>query len=526
MILDFAKDADRIPQSHDVCVVGAGAAGISLATELIRLGRRVLLLESGGTSFEQKTQDLYQGEVGDRPYHGLEDGRFRGVGGTTTQWGGQILEMDDLIFTGRPWLNDPGWPFPKAELAPHYARALEIEGLGAPAPSLEDLWRALEADPPQLGPDLQFAFSRWCPETNFSKIHRSLLSGHRDLTVLTHANVCGFELSGNRERVEAVLCRSLTGESARLPAGTFVLTPGGIETSRLLLLPLADGSPPPWNQHDQVGRGYQDHIVCAVATVRPAQGADLGRIFDYASVDGLRYHPKLKVAPSVQADRELLDVCGTITATSKGLDAMALAYETVRLVRTRQFRRLSWTSMFHLLPRLPDLLWHKTPYSRRSPDASKPDRTWRLSVHCEQSPRSEGRVSLSSKTDDLGVPRARVDWKISATELRTIRSFVDLAARRFEQANLGVIVGDDDIGDDQALAARLGESSHHIGGARMAASPELGVVDQNLKLFGVANAYVCGSAVFPAAGFANPTHTVIALASRLAAHLAQKGAGS
>lgn len=79
MILDFTRTAERIPEGHDVCVVGAGAAGISLAAELIRLGRRVLLLEAGGTSFEQKTQDLYEGQVGDRPYRMATKPRFCNV---------------------------------------------------------------------------------------------------------------------------------------------------------------------------------------------------------------------------------------------------------------------------------------------------------------------------------------------------------------------------------------------------------------------------------------------------------------
>ena len=64
------------------------------------------------------------------------------------------------------------------------------------------------------------------------------------------------------------------------------------------------------------------------------------------------------------------------------------------------------------------------------------------------------------------------------------------------------------------------DSFHHMGATRMADAPQRGVVDENLQLFGIRNGYVCSSSVFPTSGCSNPTHTIIALASRLAEHLA------
>ena len=59
-----------------------------------------------------------------------------------------------------------------------------------------------------------------------------------------------------------------------------------------------------------------------------------------------------------------------------------------------------------------------------------------------------------------------------------------------------------------------------MGGMRMSTCESSGVVDKNLRLYGTANTYVCSSAVFPTSGYSNPTHTVLALAVRLADHLA------
>ncbi len=53
----------------------------------------------------------------------------------------------------------------------------------------------------------------------------------------------------------------------------------------------------------------------------------------------------------------------------------------------------------------------------------------------------------------------------------------------------------------------------------MSTSPATGIVDPNLRLYGIDNVYICSSAVFPASGFSNPTHTLLALAVRLSEHL-------
>ena len=116
VILDL-EALDQAPvQTADVCIIGAGAAGIALAVECSRLGMTVLLLEAGGAHFEAASQSLYSSEIAGRPHTGIHEGRFRVFGGTTTRWGGQILELDPLDFEHRAWVPDSGWPIPKTEL--------------------------------------------------------------------------------------------------------------------------------------------------------------------------------------------------------------------------------------------------------------------------------------------------------------------------------------------------------------------------------------------------------------------------
>ena len=96
MIIDL-EQASVPPQTgisnFDVCIVGAGAAGLILAIELINHGKRVLVLESGGLRrWERRTQALKTSEILGLPYAGVHSGRFRALGGTTTVWAGQIVE--------------------------------------------------------------------------------------------------------------------------------------------------------------------------------------------------------------------------------------------------------------------------------------------------------------------------------------------------------------------------------------------------------------------------------------------------
>lgn len=106
------------PDLHaDVAVIGAGAAGIALTVELARRGRKVLLLEAGGATPEAAIQDLYRTDLAYRAHRGVHEGRFRTFGGTTTQWGGQILELEAEDFEPHAWIPGSGWPFSKDELA-------------------------------------------------------------------------------------------------------------------------------------------------------------------------------------------------------------------------------------------------------------------------------------------------------------------------------------------------------------------------------------------------------------------------
>jgi choline dehydrogenase-like flavoprotein len=517
VIIDLNRHAVKPAQRFDVCVVGAGAAGISLTIELARRGLRVALLEAGGKRFEARSQADYAGESVGLPYTGLYNGRSRVLGGTTTQWGGQVLEIDEHVFAERPGVAGGAWPFGAADLAPAYARALQLEGLHGVPPDIDALWRARGWPCPEFGAELHAAVSRWCPTTDFARLHAAALGRDPNIHVFLHAAACELR-ADDGGTVRLVRARNAAGVEIPFEAEAAVLAMGGIEVNRLLMQPARRGGCTPWNANALLGRHFQDHLTCMIATLRPASLPD-PRYLDYFAVQGLLYQPKIKLNPEVQAAHRTLDVCGTVTPTRQGVDDLWMAYETYRMWRTRQLRTLSVARIAHFARHVPTLLWHKLPYARLAAGRTAANEL-RLSVQCEQSPRSAGLIELTGDRDASGLLRARIAWRTCAQELHSIRTFLAVAQRAFRARGLGEWVADSGMDhDDDELTQRFRESYHHIGGTRMALSRSDGVVDPDLRIFGTTNTYVCSSSVFPSAGFANPTHTVIALAVRLAAHL-------
>ena len=114
----------------DLCIVGAGAAGISMAMDWIGASQRVLLLEAGGFDYDARMQELYRGEIVGLPYFPLQSARLHYFGGTTGHWAGFCSTYDASDFEHRDWVPHSGWPIKRAELDPYYARAHRVLELG------------------------------------------------------------------------------------------------------------------------------------------------------------------------------------------------------------------------------------------------------------------------------------------------------------------------------------------------------------------------------------------------------------
>ena len=496
----------------DVCVVGAGAAGITLAVELARQGRTVTLLEAGGATLEETAQESYAGELGGLPHRGLRGGRFRALGGTTTRWGGQILKLQGIDFARRPWVEGSGWPITRRELDPFYARALELEGVDGALGHDVEVWTKLGMRTPSFG-SLSSYLSRWCPEANFAVRHGKTLESSERIAVWLHANAVELLLEG--DSVVGVRCRTAAGDEAIFRGQDYVFALGAIESSRFFLQARAGDLP--WNRSGLLGCHFQDHLDVDAATLTPKAGNGFRNVFDTIFLNGYKYTPKLTITEWAQRREGMLNIGATVYVPDEDETASALK-STAKKVLSGRLRQIGLAEARRVLRHSPALLAQSWRYAVQHRAYHPRSAAFRLRVHCEQEPLSASRISLSAERDAVGLLRTRLDWRISHAELETIRRFVQLA--RTALARVAEVTPHPALArQDSAFRNHCEDSFHHMGGMRMHADPGKGVVTPELKLHGTRNCFICSSAVFPTSGYSNPTHTLLALAVRLADHL-------
>jgi choline dehydrogenase-like flavoprotein len=130
MFIDTRRLDEGSAIEAEVCIIGGGVAGITVALELEKRGTGTCLIESGGFKPDNATKDLYRGESIGLPYIFADGCRSRFLGGSSNCWGGWCRPMEEQDFVRREWVPNSGWPFAKSKLQPYYERTHGILRLG------------------------------------------------------------------------------------------------------------------------------------------------------------------------------------------------------------------------------------------------------------------------------------------------------------------------------------------------------------------------------------------------------------
>ena len=495
MIIDARQvEAGAVLRAH-VCVIGAGAAGITVARRLRGTGTSVLVLESGGFELDESTQSLYEGAVTGEPMRffntspTLDFMRLRWFGGTTNHWGGWCRPLDAADFERRDHVPGSGWPFGLDHLDPWYAEAQKVCQLG-PYRYDAEWWTERGAGRAVLDTEqLRSVVFQFSPPTRFGEVYRPELTSAADITVCLWANVVDLPLDANR--VAAAEIAVLDGARFRVEANTFVLATGGIEVARLLLTCNRDRVAGLGNEHDLVGRHFADHPHLRVPAVVAERDLDLYEL----------------VPRSVQGEAgavERVATIGALTPTRAASDALGLQGlgATIDIVATDG-------AAPEITVAEAGALLAATERVAVVPSG--------LTIRVEQQPNPESRVRLLRERDRLGVPKVELDWRLTAADRDSLARGVDLLADQLGRAGVALVRSEVDGQTAHQRAVDVG--CHHMGTARMHDDPRHGVVDADCRVHGVPNLYIAGSAVFPTTGWVNPTLTIVALALRLADHL-------
>ncbi len=487
MFVDARTLTDGGTLKADVCIAGAGAAGMSIALDLRASGLSVILLESGGVQRDPATQRLSIGRMDGIDTWELRSMRVRALGGTTGHWEGWCRPLMPQDFEARDYVPNSGWPITYAELVPWYRRACDTLQLGAFAWNAAARAKAMGNTLLPLGTAIDHRYYQFSPPTRFARVYGPALEKADDVRVVLHANVTDVRLETGGARVSSMTCRTLTGVTVHVQANRYVLALGGIENARVLLASRSQQPEGVGNGHDVVGRYFMEHphYYGSVAVVHmPSLNlafyrrnpSDLKR----ANGTSVRVMGALGIAASVARREQLLNFSATFQPVSANADRGPLPPTTTERLLTR------------------------------GRGVAQPAE---LSVRAEQSPVPESRVTLTSDLDAVGMPRVALDWRIAQSDdVQMRRALVilagELAAAGIARARVP--------GDASRFIWRPSPGGHHMGTTRMGIDPAVSVVDANCRMHQVRNLFIAGSSVFPTSGDSNPTLTIVALAHRLA----------
>jgi choline dehydrogenase-like flavoprotein len=544
------SDADTIEADAllecDICIIGAGAAGISIALQFCHAQQRVIVLESGGETPEPATQALYEAEIADTALHSPADRyRERRFGGSTTIWGGRCVPFDPIDFADRPWMSDHRWPITYEDVAAYYPAANALCEAG------EYVYNAAEAtlggmrpmiagfQPAHFSTDTLERFS--CP-TNFAARYRHRLATSGSVQVLLHAN-CTELLSGDQaDQIGAVAVRSLSGRAFTVRAKQVVLATGGLEVPRLLLASNRTHAAGIGNINDMVGRFYMCHIAATLGTLRLDVPRDAVHHGYEVTEDGTYVRRRLALTAAAQQENAVGNAVlrlhfPSIPDPAHRTGPLSALYLAKPFISYEYSKRLHGGDLVgarlwlrHVANVVTDpvatagFLFHwvrrRTLAARKFPSVIvRPKKNmFSLDYHSEQQPDRHSRVTLSGERDALGMTKLRVDWRYTALDVRTASVTLQLLAADLARWGHGSLVWDAST-IEQQLMRDGAYGGHHIGTARMSRSPATGVVDTNCRVHGMQNLFVAGSAIFPTSSQANPTLTIVALALRLADHL-------
>jgi len=538
----------------DICIVGAGPAGLTLARQCIGWSNRVLLLEGGHDYWDLTAQSLRSSTVESEYYNrdALSVGRRRQFGGTANNWshvtqpnfGGayaRALPAESVDFEHRSWQPDSGWPFDLRELMPYYDRVAQ-SWIGGPVDTRPSTWQSANRPPLPLrsGP-LHTRMAQYGTSEAFLRRYRADIIASNNVDTQLDSTVVKLDADYFQTEIKLANVQRADGSRYQVRAKVFVLAGGTVENVQTLLNSAATQPGAPGNQHDNIGRYVTDHPEFLLGTIDPAHP----ELVDQIGLYDMHYVGDKLVSGLITFDEEfkraerLLNVAAVLlprpagfgTPAERALRVLAMSGQRVRPSNLKHLGtvvtspRDAAAVMHNRLVRrhspnrdYPDgYVWHRGGWSRPGVDRSQ---LTVLEVHVatEQSPERSNQLLLTAQRDGVGRQHVKLRMHWSADDQTNLLRTMDALAAEVEGSRLGRFRPWIDF---HGATRPINHGLHHpMGGARMHADPRLGVVDENCRVHGISNLYIAGSAVFPTGlGYANPTLTLLALSSRLADHL-------
>lgn len=507
MHIDARQMNDESVIEGDICIVGAGPAGISMALDWINSPYKVILLEGGGFEYDGKVQDLYDGKITGQPYYPMKSSRLHHFGGASGHWGGMCSTFDEIDFKKRDWVEYSGWPINFSDIDPYYKRAHPILDLGPYEYSLAYWQKKYESFVP-LPFDENVIWSKmwqFSPPTRFGEKYKETIVNAPNIHLYTYANVTSIRTSDNVSSVTEMIVKNYAGKQHTIKAKYFILACCAIQNTRLLLASNEQAPAGLGNDHDLVGRYFMEHPEILTGELWLANSDPLKLYVK----KGNPVRAELSLSAKIQEELKLLN--GTVS-----LLPVSIARKMEPAVKTWSDKdpRKSLNSFNEFYGKA----YKKNFFQHFSSGVTH---CYGLYTRIEQAPNPSSRVVLSQEKDSLGVPRANLHWAMTSIDKRTVRKVSELIGQQVGAAGIGRVKLAEFLHDDKddTMPSFTSGGWHHMGTTRMSDNPQTGVVDANCKVHGINNLYIAGSSCYPTGGSVNPTLTVVALTLRLSDHV-------
>ena len=494
----------------DICIIGAGAAGISIALEWDNLPYKVILLEGGGLEYDDRVQELFRGKTTGQRYYPLKSSRLHFFGGTTGHWGGLCSIFEPSAFEKRDWISESGWPFPATELGPYYQRAHKRLELGEYSFEV-DHWIGKNASLTPLPLNKEVFYNkiwRYCvPEAmKFGKKFRDNIIRSKNIQLFTYANVVNLETSDNAQKITEATIRNYAGKTHRVRAKYFVLACCAIQNSRILLSSTKQVTTGLGNENDLVGRYFMENIEIKSAELWLKE-PDALQLY-------MRNAPNFKaeLALTLQKQQELKILNGMLS-----FDPLDLARKIPPFIKswTEEDPRENRKKMEKIYSNAGESRLSKMLHSNKHS-------SFEITMRLEQAPNSLSRITLDDiEKDELGMPRANLNWVFTSLEKKSARTLYNLLGRQMGIAGIGRVKIEEILLDEtnSTMPSTTSGGWHHMGTTRMSDDPKKGVVNSDGRLHNIYNLYVAGSSCFPNGAAVNPTFSIVALSLRLSDQL-------
>lgn len=541
----------------DVCVIGAGPAGITAAIELADRGLTVVLLESGIDGHVDAVQRLSDAKITTHESHSVMDEAVRrGLGGTSAIWGGRCVPLDPIDYQKREFVDASGWPLRVDELTAYYPRACAILAAGEAQFDVKACQRLTTNNVPLSSKftdnDTISAtqLERWSRHPNVWRTHKDKVVGHSLITVMSDYTCTGFRQNDVDKPVTEALIRPTTAKQAKIDtikARVFVVACGGVESTRLVLNSMRDPSGLKPQTPELVGRYYMGHPSGKIADIE-LFGDPKETLYGFERDGNVFVRRRITLRPNILLKEKLLNIAfwldnAPLSDWRHGSGVLSAAYLALTFpgigrllapdaVRKRVAGERAQQRIRHLLNCLHSpfrtlsfcikFTWQRYFCEPRLPGffTYSAANRYALHYHAEQAPNWDSVITLANESDAHGLWRAQIALEWSQQDIDSIIRAHEVLDQALQKNGIGrLIYRTSPENLYQSIREQAVDGFHQIGTLRMAADPKLGVTDSYGRMHGTPNFYIASSAVFPTSGQANPTLDLVALTARQAEHI-------